>query len=353
MIASGANAGIVAVAALVCLAYCLIIAGGSIFVYLSILDVGPRGGVGVPGPPGSPGAPGGQGFPGVTGTNGAPGPPGATGIMGPIGVPGASGAAGPPGGVGAPGPPGAAGAPGTSAAGSSGDNCWDRDGTNVCNANNDVNHDGFCNFLDCRGPQGVTGATGAQGGTGATGATGPQGPQGFTVINGFSYEEQNLQVAFIETTQSSAVQIVETLPFYPAQFFSIQIGCFDEIVDAQPGARGFYSFNYPYTSSLTNNPFMPTTGAYFVSYPYQTETNGGPTSHLYYTSAQNIGEYFAVSAPRLVDHIYYDGGSSGAQSGIFYSDPGGNSFFSIFRMSCFCHANAFADISNQLAVVSG
>lgn len=71
---------------------------------------------------------------------------------------------------------------------SDGIHCWDLDENNQCDlVTEDINTDGFCDVLDCEGPQGLPGVDGSDGapGTpgqdgddGADGVTGPQGPPG-------------------------------------------------------------------------------------------------------------------------------------------------------------------------------
>jgi hypothetical protein len=56
--------------------------------------------------------------------------------------------------------------------------CWDLDNDNACSTPEDIDGNGSCDVLDCRGAPGATGATGPQGPIGLPGATGPTGPQG-------------------------------------------------------------------------------------------------------------------------------------------------------------------------------
>src|SRR5438552_2245503 len=72
--------------------------------------------------------------------------------------------------------------------------CWDLNQDDQCNLDTeDVNHDGACDVLDCRGehgamgpkgdhgdvgPQGDSGAPGSQGPKGDGGGSGPQGGEG-------------------------------------------------------------------------------------------------------------------------------------------------------------------------------
>ncbi len=57
-----------------------------------------------------------------------------------------------------------------------GRDCWDLDGNGACEpAGEDVNADGVCDILDCRG---LPGPPGPPGGTGIQGPEGPQGPAG-------------------------------------------------------------------------------------------------------------------------------------------------------------------------------
>ena len=114
------------------------------------------------------GEPGIQGSKGDVGDTGPQGPKGDTGAQGPKGDAGAQGAKGD---TGAQGPQGAHGS-----------NCWDLNDDGLCElATEDVNHDGACSVLDCKGAQGAQGAkgdTGSQGPQGAAGAQGPLGPTG-------------------------------------------------------------------------------------------------------------------------------------------------------------------------------
>ncbi len=62
--------------------------------------------------------------------------------------------------------------------------CWDTNGNQVCDAEEDIDSDGYCDALDCQGPagpagpQGIAGAAGPAGPQGVAGAVGPAGPQG-------------------------------------------------------------------------------------------------------------------------------------------------------------------------------
>jgi hypothetical protein len=88
--------------------------------------IGNGGGMGEKGDKGDPGDPGPQGDPGDPGPQGDPGDPG------------------PQGDPGDPGPQGDPGADGFS--------CWDADMDYTCDADEDVNGDAACDYLDCQGP---------------------------------------------------------------------------------------------------------------------------------------------------------------------------------------------------------
>lgn len=155
----------------------VLFAGG--VVYYGFKQAGPQGAVGPPGYTGVVGAPGADGQDGPRGPVGPPGPVGNPGpdsnVTGPPGPPGSPGPQGDPG---DPGPKGVTGPAGPPGRGTPGLKCWDRLGTGVCNLTvDDVNHDGVCNYLDCRGPTGPAGAPGA---TGPRGIQGPVGPFGWT-----------------------------------------------------------------------------------------------------------------------------------------------------------------------------
>jgi hypothetical protein len=53
--------------------------------------------------------------------------------------------------------------------------CWDLFASNTCDPSDDLDGDGYCTILDCRGPQGSLGAVGPQGNTGDQGPVGPTG----------------------------------------------------------------------------------------------------------------------------------------------------------------------------------
>lgn len=73
---------------------------------------------------------------------------------------------------------------GSSASAQDGISCWDLNGNNSCDTNEDRNGDGICDALDCQGlnglpgPKGVTGAMGLMGPPGPAGLIGPPGPRG-------------------------------------------------------------------------------------------------------------------------------------------------------------------------------
>ncbi|MBU0479697.1 MAG: hypothetical protein KKG47_01215 [Proteobacteria bacterium] len=102
-----------------------------------------------------PGPQGEQGEIGPMGPMGPAGPAGADGLTGPVG------ADGPPGAIGPEGPQGPQGLPGVDGlngrAGINGVNgrnglaCWDLDGDDVPDTNEDINSDGFVDALDCQG----------------------------------------------------------------------------------------------------------------------------------------------------------------------------------------------------------
>jgi hypothetical protein len=53
--------------------------------------------------------------------------------------------------------------------------CWDLLATNACDPSDDLDGDGYCTILDCRGPQGLPGVAGPPGSTGNQGPAGPTG----------------------------------------------------------------------------------------------------------------------------------------------------------------------------------
>ena len=57
--------------------------------------------------------------------------------------------------------------------------CWDNNGNRGCDlASEDINNDGVCDILDCKGVAGPIGTAGAPGPTGSLGAAGPRGAAG-------------------------------------------------------------------------------------------------------------------------------------------------------------------------------
>ncbi len=162
-----------------------------------LAEQGPQGIQGIQGPEGPAGTDGAVGPAGPQGDPGPTGPTGATGATGPAGTDGAVGPAGPQGLQGVSGPAGADGAVGPAGpqgdpgiAGTNGLACWDLNGNDACDPNEDINGDTFCTVLDCVGPagpqgsQGVAGPEGPQGPAGTDGATGPAGPQGLQGVAG-------------------------------------------------------------------------------------------------------------------------------------------------------------------------
>jgi len=105
---------------------------------------------------------------------------GANGGQGPKGDTGDGGPQGPKGDTGAPGGQGPKGDPGTQGPqGAHGVNCWDLNQNSQCDlGTEDVNHDGTCSVLDCKGAQGAQGSKGDIGAQGPQGLTGTQGPKG-------------------------------------------------------------------------------------------------------------------------------------------------------------------------------
>lgn len=96
---------------------------------------------------------------------------------GPLGDPGESGIDGEDGANGSDGMDGADGMDGQ--LGMAGESCWDASGDGICNtADEDINGDGECDFLDCQGEPGEVGLQGDPGAKGDVGNTGPQGPAG-------------------------------------------------------------------------------------------------------------------------------------------------------------------------------
>jgi len=68
-----------------------------------------------------------------------------------------------------------------------GTNCWDTNGNDTCDDEEDVDGDQSCSAADCQGlpgPTGPAGPTGPQGPTGVHGVTGPTGPQGAAGVTG-------------------------------------------------------------------------------------------------------------------------------------------------------------------------
>src|SRR5207245_2903783 len=96
---------------------------------------------------------------------------------------GDSGAQGPKGNDGSQGPKGDTGSKGDE--GRYGVSCWDLNQDDQCNLDTeDVNHDGACDVLDCRGAAGTQGAKGDKGDRGDKGDTGAQGAAGATGAQG-------------------------------------------------------------------------------------------------------------------------------------------------------------------------
>lgn len=131
-----------------------------------------------------------QGAQGAQGAWGPAGPAGVTGAPGPDGDPGPDGpnSCCPCGGTsvfeGAQGPQGPAGANGLPGIDTDGISCWDLNGNNQGDTNEDTNNDGLFSVADCNlpglpGPTGSTGNTGPTGEQGPMGSQGPQGPAGF------------------------------------------------------------------------------------------------------------------------------------------------------------------------------
>lgn len=116
---------------------------------------------------------------GATGATGATGARGATGPAGPAGPAGPRGATGAAGVAGVAGPAGPAGSQGPV-----GLHCWDLNGNNTPDNNEDTNGDGAVNVWDCRGSDGAVGAQGPMGPRGPAGPAGPAGPRGATGPSG-------------------------------------------------------------------------------------------------------------------------------------------------------------------------
>ena len=157
---------------------------------------GPQGNAGPAGPTGSAGPAGARGPQGILGNAGPTGPGGGTDCWdlnanlscdlatedingdGTCDALDCKGVAGPAGIAGPTGPPGPGG----------GLNCWDLNGNGVADiATEDTNGDGSVDINDCRGVKGPTGPIGVRGSTGpagtpgtqgSTGTAGPQGPAG-------------------------------------------------------------------------------------------------------------------------------------------------------------------------------
>lgn len=60
--------------------------------------------------------------------------------------------------------------------------CWDTNTDSICDDDEDIDDDGECTVLDCRGPAGPTGPTGPMGSAGTQGPTGPQGEPGVAQV---------------------------------------------------------------------------------------------------------------------------------------------------------------------------
>ena len=68
---------------------------------------------------------------------------------------------------------------------SDGVSCWDLDENGLCDlVTEDINTDGFCDVLDCEGPQGSPGADGSDGAPGTPGADGSDGAPGTPGVDG-------------------------------------------------------------------------------------------------------------------------------------------------------------------------
>lgn len=160
---------------------------------------GPQGAQGPQGPQGLPNTE--VGILGLTGATGAAGATGATGATGPQGPAGPAGAIGPVGPAGIPGSPGNPGASGLNYPGAQGDTgpqgppgqpgpdgpegieggngigiqCWDLNGNQMMDPDEDANGDGNFSTADC---QGAAGPASPPTPVGAMGPMGPQGPTG-------------------------------------------------------------------------------------------------------------------------------------------------------------------------------
>lgn len=64
--------------------------------------------------------------------------------------------------------------------GEDGLHCWDLNGDDVCDPEEDATGEGICDALDCQGADGEPGPIGEKGEPGPEGPVGPQGPQGET-----------------------------------------------------------------------------------------------------------------------------------------------------------------------------
>lgn len=316
----GPHAGVVHFFALFCVIIAAVITAASFYTVASIKDrgprgitgaQGPRGPVGDEGPPGYPGPAGFDGDPGIKGLNGEPGP------SGPPGPPGPPGIAGPPG---EPGQQGVAGQQGPAGNGTTGLNCWDRSGSGVCDAENDINHDGVCNWLDC---QGYPGPTGPQGQTGATGATGPAGYAGPPGPQGASANTVSVvsQVSAVSTTPNVTYS---TIGWYLYEVGQMIIVCNDGYsttsTDTDTGA--LYYIWTDQTTPLTSNPTFTTLGGgTYCRWSGSVDLN----NHVYQTSEMcNVDEGGQVQGRSFradVSGVTTSYPNGGGWSAGFYQQP--------------------------------
>lgn len=147
---------------------------------------GPQGIMGLTGNVGATGPIGSQGFQGIQGSKGDVGAQGQTGGIGPQGL---VGEIGPQGDVGPQGIQGEAGSQGSVGIqgdrGFNGLHCWDLNQNDFCDLETeDIDLDGVCGVVDCRGHNGLNGRDGVPGQLGPPGLDGVNGKDGAPGQNG-------------------------------------------------------------------------------------------------------------------------------------------------------------------------
>jgi hypothetical protein len=76
--------------------------------------------------------------------------------------------------------------------------CWDTEDTGICDEEDDINHDGYCDILDCQGPMGPAGPEG------------PMGPEGSMGSGGHGQDEWADLAARVDTLEE-AVAVLQQL----------------------------------------------------------------------------------------------------------------------------------------------